>query len=227
MIRVLVLDDDPEVRYRIYDYLKRDYEVYITKKEDEVFNILNQTNINLIIFDYSVISIELKQFISKIKEINRRTSIIITSTLLEDKDKRCMFDSNIDDYMEKPIDMLELGFRIEHLLKKQSRQYRKMIEIVNLTINCETNTITYKDDTLEFFNKEFQILYHLFSYPNRIFSKSELVELICNNDQNINENTIRTYINTLRRKTEKITELNIVTVKGIGYKGVIKNSSCM
>ena len=41
MIRVLVLDDDPEVRYGIYDYLKRDYEVYITKKENEVFNILN------------------------------------------------------------------------------------------------------------------------------------------------------------------------------------------
>ena len=51
MIRVLVLDDDPEVRYGIYDYLKRDYEIYVTKKENEVFNILNQTNINLIIFD--------------------------------------------------------------------------------------------------------------------------------------------------------------------------------
>ena len=85
-------------------------------------------------------------------------------------------------------------------------------------INCETNTITYRDDTLEFFNKEFQILYHLFSYPNRIFSKNELVELICNNEQIISENTIRTYINTLRRKTEKIVELDIVTVKGIGYK---------
>ncbi len=222
MIRVLVLDNDPEVRYGIYDYLKRDYEVYITKKENEVFNILNQTNINLIIFDYSVISIELKQFISRIKEMNRRTSIIITSSLLEDKDKRCMFDSNIDDYIEKPIDMLELGFRIEHLLKKQSYQYQKMIEIVDLTINCETNTITYKNDTLEFFNKEFQILYYLFSYPNRIFSKGELVELICNNEQSINENTIRTYINTLRRKIKKITKLDIVTVKGIGYKGVIK-----
>ena len=222
MIRVLVLDDDSEVRYGIYDYLKRDYEIYVTKKENEVFNILNQTNINLIIFDYSIISIELKQFISKIREMNSKISIIIISAILEAEDKKCLFDSSIDDYMEKPIDMMELGFRIEHLLKKQSHQYRKMIEIENLTINCETNTVTYKDDTLEFFNKEFQILYHLFSYPNRIFSKSELVELICNNEQIISENTIRTYINTLRKKTEKIVELDIVTVRGIGYKGTIK-----
>ena len=44
MIRVLVLDDDPDVRYGIYDYLKAGYEVYITKKEKEVYSILNQTN---------------------------------------------------------------------------------------------------------------------------------------------------------------------------------------
>lgn len=222
MIRVLVLDDDPEVRYGIYNYLKRDYEVYITKKENEVFNIINQTNINLIIFDYSIISIELKQFISKIKEVNSKISIIIMSSLLEDKERKELFDSSIDDYMEKPIDMLELGFRIGHLLKKQSSQYRKMIEISNLTINCETNTITYKDTTIEFFNKEFQILYHLFSYPNRIFSKEYLVELICNREDDINQSTIRTYINSIRRKIDYIPELNIVTVRGIGYKGIVK-----
>lgn len=225
MIRVLVLEDDPEVRYGIYDYLKRDYEVYITKKENEVFNILNQTNIHLIIFDYLIVNSDLKQFIKGIREINPKMFIISMSSNLENDYKRILIESNIDDYIEKPIDMLELGFRIEHLLRKQSSQYRKIVETTNLKINCETESIIYKDNTLEFFNKEFQILYQLFSYPNRIFSKGELVELICNNDQIINENTIRTYINTLRRKIKDIPELEIVTVKGIGYKGVLKNSS--
>ena len=74
-----------------------------------------------------------------------------------------------------------------------------------------------------FFNNEFQILYHLFSYPNRIFAKEELIELICiNNDHYINQNTIRTYINNLRKKLDMINELEIVTVRGLGYKGVIK-----
>ena len=86
--------------------------------------------------------------------------------------------------------------------------------------------IVYCDNKLEFFNKEFQILYHLFSYPNMIFAKEELIELICDNDYYINENTIRTYINDLRRKLDIIDELEIVTVRGIGYKGIIKNSNC-
>lgn len=222
MIKLLVLEDDPEVRYGIYDYLKQDYEVFVTKKAKEVFKILNQTNIDLIIFDYSIISINLKQFVADLKESNSRILTMILSEQLDDDDKKSLFQSDIDDYMNKPLDMLELQFRIEHLMKKRSSQYKKLIKTDNLTINCETNTIIYCDNKLEFFNKEFQILYHLFSYPNRIFAREELIELICNNGYYINENTIRTYINDLRRKIDMIDELEIVTVRGVGYKGVIK-----
>ncbi len=222
MIKLLVLEDDPEVRYGIYDYLKQNYEVFVTKDEKEVFRILNQTNIDLIIFDYSIISINLKQFVAALKESNNKILTMILSDQLEDSDKKCLFQSDIDDYMNKPLDMMELQFRIEHLLKKQSNQYRKLIKTDDLTINCETNTVIYCDNKFEFFNKEFQILYHLFSYPNRIFAKEELIELICDSDYYINENTIRTYINDLRRKLDTIDELEIVTVRGIGYKGVIK-----
>lgn len=222
MIRVLVLDDDPDVRYGIYDYLKAGYEVYITKKEKEVYSILNQTNINLIIFDYSIISIELKRFIDKIRDINRHILLMIISNPLNETEEKNLLKNNIDDYMEKPLDMIKLQFRIEKLLKKQSYQYEKLIRNDNLIINCETNSIIYNDDNIEFFNKEFQILYHLFSYPNRIFLKECLVEIICNNEDYINQNTIRTYINSIRRKIDDIPELDIITVRGIGYKGIIR-----
>ena len=151
---------------------------------------------------------------------------MILSDQLEDNDKKCLFQSDIDDYVNKPTDMMELQFRIEHLLKKRSSQYRKLIKTDDLTINCETNTIVYCDNKLDFFNKKFQILYHLFSYPNRIFAKEKLIELICDSDYYISENTIRTYINDLRRKLDRIDELEIVTVRGIDYKGIIKNSNC-
>lgn len=222
MIRILVLDDNPEVRYGIYDYLKKDYEVYITKKENEVFNILNQTNINLIIFDYSTVSLNLRHFISKIKEANSKISILVTSELLNDNDKKYLFESNIDDYIEKPIDMTELGFRIEHLLKNKSIQYKKIIETENLQINCDTQTVTYQNESLNFFSKEFQILYHLLSYPNKIFTKSELVDLVCDTNEDINEEIVRAYISLIRNKIKPIKEIEIVTIKGIGYKGVIK-----
>ena len=132
MIRVLVLDDDPEVRYGIYDYFKRDYEVYITKKENEIFNILNQTNINLIIFDYSIINAEVKTFIDKIREINRQMLIMVISNPLTEIEEKNLLNNNIDDYMEKPLDMIKLEFRIEKLLKKQSYQYEKLIRNDNL-----------------------------------------------------------------------------------------------
>ncbi len=222
MIRLLVLDDDPEIRYGIYDYLKRDYEVYITKKEKDVFNILNQTNIDLIIFDYLMLNAEIKAFIDKIREINSQIIIMVISNPLTEIEEKNLLNNNIDDYMEKPLDMIKMEFRIEKLLKKQSYQYKKLIRNDNLIINCETNSIIHNNESIEFFNKEFQILYHLFSYPNRIFSKECLVELICNHEENINPSTIRTYINSIRRKVDVIPELDIVTVRGVGYKGIIK-----
>ena len=48
------------------------------------------------------------------------------------------------------------------------------------------------------------------------------MELICNHEENINPSTIRTYINSIRRKVDVIPELDIVTVRGVGYKGIIK-----
>ena len=147
---------------------------------------------------------------------------MIISNPLNETEEKNLLKNNIDDYMEKPLDMIKLQFRIEKLLKKQSYQYEKLIRNDNLIINCETNSIIYNDDNIEFFNKEFQILYHLFSYPNRIFSKECLVEIICNNEDNINQNTIRTYINSIIRKIDEIPELDIITVRGIGYKGIIR-----
>lgn len=225
MIKIIVFDNDPEVRYGIYDYLKKYYEIYITKDKKDVFKILNQTNINLIIFDYSIVNMSLNNFIDKIKEYDNKILIITLSTKINDNAKNVLFNSNIDDYMNKPLDMQELQFRIDNLLRKQSSQFRKFITTENLIINCETNSLFYKEKELIFLNKEFQILYHLFSYPNRIFSKNELIELICDMDSVVNENTIRTYINTLRRKLKQVEELEIVTIRGIGYKGIIKNSS--
>ena len=104
-------------------------------------------------------------------------------------------------------DKLLARYSYEYCIKKEITDYFEC----NVISDELEQFLLDRDDTLEFFNKEFQILYHLFSYPNRIFSKNELVELICNNEQIISENTIRTYINTLRRKTEKIVELDIVT----------------
>ena len=162
MIRLLVLDDDPEIRYGIYDYLKRDYEVYITKKEKDVFNILNQTNIDLIIFDYLMLNAEIKAFIDKIREINSQIIIMVISNPLTEIEEKNLLNNNIDDYMEKPLDMIKMEFRIEKLLKKQSYQYKKLIRNDNLIINCETNSIIHNNESIEFFNKEFQILYHFF-----------------------------------------------------------------
>lgn len=56
----------------------------------------------------------------------------------------------------------------------------------------------------------------------QIFTKRELVDLVCDTNENINEDTIRTYVSLLRKKINFMSEIEILTIKGIGYKGIIK-----
>lgn len=222
MIKILVCHNNPEIRYGIYNHLKNDYEVFITKSIKEIYSILNQTNIDILIFNCLVDDVN--NLVEKAREIRPKILTMFLSSLRNEKDKKKLLYIDIDDYIDKPFDMIELSFRIEHLLKKQCNEYKKIIETDNCKLNCETYTLTYKSTKYEFFNKEFQILYVLFSYPNKIFSKYELSELLYDGNY-FNENTIRTYINTLRKKISEIKELEIITIRGLGYKGIIKSSN--
>lgn len=222
MIRIIIFDKDPNCRYGIYEHLKMDYEIFVTKKSKDVFSLLYQTNINLIICDYPTTEIDIEQFIKNVKSVNEKTLILAISNKLSDNDKKRLLRNKIDDYMEKPLDLNELSFRVEHLLKIQISQYQRLIEIDNLKVDCDTQTVIYKGVDFDFFNKEFQILYHLLSYPNKIFTKRELVDLVCDNNEDINEENVRAYISLIRNKIKPIKEIEIVTIKGIGYKSVIK-----
>ena len=71
--------------------------------------------------------------------------------------------------------------------------------------------------------KEFELTFKLLSYPNRLFSKDKLMTEIWGYDSPSDDTTIRTHVNRIRNKLDKVTEFEIKTVKGLGYKAVIKN----
>ncbi len=216
MFKILVLDDNPEVRYGIYDYFKSDYEVYIAKREKEVCSILNKTRIDLIIFDYTIISTDIKEFINYIKEINNYIQIFLISNKFDGR----LFQCDIDEYMTKSLDLLELDFRIRRLF----HQIRKLPIIGYLTIDISNYSLIYYDKTIIFTKKEFQLLELLFNRPNQLFTKEFLIDTIWEDNFDICDNTLRTHINRIRKKIDIVKEFKIITIKGIGYKGSFLNS---
>lgn len=127
-----------------------------------------------------------------------------------------------DDYMTKPVNMEELKMRIDALLRRAKIAADKELKIGGFRLNSSTHEAKFNEQQIELTAKEFALLFKLLSYPNRLFSKDKLLEDIWGYENESDDSTIRTHFNRLRNKLESITEFEIVNIRGIGYKAVVK-----
>ena len=126
-----------------------------------------------------------------------------------------------DDYMTKPLDMDEFVLRIKALLRRSKIVNERKITIGKVTLDYDSLTVTREDDKQTLPQKEFYLLYKLLSYPDKIFTRIELMDEIWGMDTEIDDRTIDSHIKKLRRKFENCSDFEIITVRGLGYKAKI------
>ena len=113
-------------------------------------------------------------------------------------------------------------WRIDALLRRSKIANEGRIVIGDVVVDKETYSVTRGDEVVELPSKEFQLLFLLLSYPNKILTKETILDNVWGYSSESDENTVRTHINRLRNKFEGYPEFEIVTMRGIGYKAVIK-----
>ena len=125
--------------------------------------------------------------------------------------------------MTKPVNFDELHWRIDALLRRSNIASNRIIQIGTLLLNEASYTIEKGPTKLELPPKEFNLLYKLLSYPGMIFTKQQLLDEIWGYDSDSSEDTVKTHISRLRNRLSDFKEFDIITIKGLGYKGVINN----
>lgn len=223
MIKILVIEDEEAMRLLMEVKLKKDYEIFAVSDGVEAIKVLETIKVDLILADVMMPNMNGYDFAEHLRNQGDTTPIIMITAKGSVDDKVKGFNSGIDDYMVKPIDFIELKCRIKAMLRRSNINKEKEIIIGEVTINSESLSIKKKEKILYFPNKEFQILYKLLSYPDKIFTKEELLDEIWGFTSESDETTIRTHINRLRSKIEDFKEFEILTIRGLGYKGVIHN----
>ena len=98
----------------------------------------------------------------------------------------------------------------------------KKIIIGDVIINEDSNMVIRGEERMTLPKKEFELLFKLLSYPNKVFTPSQLLDTIWGYETDSDETTVRTHINRLRKRFAEYREFEIVTVRGLGYKGEIK-----
>jgi len=202
--------------------LEKRFDVLSAINGKEALSIVENRSVDLIVSDIMMPGMNGYDFVRELRNKGLQTPVIMATAKQSFDDKKDGFSVGADDYMVKPINFDELMWRIDALLRRSKIAADKEIVLGKFRLNATTFEATYDGQPIEMTRKEFDLTYKLLSYPNKLFSHDKLLNDVWGFDCPSGETTIRSHINRLRNKFEKISEFEIVTIRGLGYKAVIR-----
>ncbi|MBP1996983.1 response regulator transcription factor [Paenibacillus eucommiae] len=223
---ILVVDDHKEITELIYHYLVEfGFDVVTKNNPREVFAAVEQQKPDLVILDIMMPGMD---GIEVCKELRKTSNlpILFLSSRKDDVDKVLALGVGGDDYITKPFSPRELVARVQAHLRRNSlllplvQQQPASLKFENMEIDPDTHIVTAYGNTINLSAKEFDLLFQLASYPNRLFNSEQLFEIIWGGDSLGDLRTVMVHLSTLRRKIEKdpANPAFISTIRGVGYK---------
>ena len=221
MAKILVVEDDRNMRLLTAARLEDMYTVVCANDGVEAMEEIHKGGIDLIIADIMMPRMDGYELLKTIREEGYTTPFLMLTAKETLEDKQKGFSLGTDDYMTKPFSSDELMWRTQALLRRADIAQSKRIEIGNVTVDSAKYAVYNDKEYIELPKKEFDLLFKLLSYPDRIFCKEQLLDSIWGMNAESGEETVKTHISRLRNKLKDIDEFSIVTLKGLGYKADI------
>ena len=223
MINILIVDDNEKIRKLIEIYLKREgFQVFHSEDGEVALEVLDKTKIDLMIVDVMMPKKDGYELVQELREANYTLPILMVTAKDTYPDKKRGFDLGVDDYMTKPIDMDELILRVNALFRRSKIFVDKEIVLHDLTLDLDNLEVKTLSNSVLLPKKEFYLLYKLLSYPNKIFTRQDLMDDIWGYDSEADERTVDVHIKRLIEKFKDYQQFEIFTIRGLGYKGVHK-----
>lgn len=223
MVTILVVEDNEHTRLLTEARLKKYYNVITAENGSVALDVFYEKQIDLIIADIMMPVMDGYEMLKELRENNENVPILFLTAKSTFDDKKEGFDLGVDDYITKPIDYEELLLRIKALLRRANISNKMKINIGKFEMDENNYSVKYNDGNIELTKKEFELLFKLLSYPNRVMTKIQLLEAVWGYESNSSEDTIKTHINKIRNKLKEVKEFEIVSVKGLGYKATMVN----
>ncbi len=223
MIHILVVDDDAALNQSVCAYLNDSgYEAKGCLSAESAYDAMYNSLYELIISDIMMPGTDGFEFAKTVRELNKAVPILFMSARDDIPAKRKGFDIGIDDYMVKPIDISELLMRVRALLRRANVAQERKLQMGNLILDADAVSAVLDDREIPVTTREFNILYKMLSYPNHTFSRTQLLDEFWGIESNTSLRAIDIYITKLRDKFSECDAFEIKTVRGLGYKAVIK-----
>ena len=221
MATILVVEDDRNMRLLTAARLGDLHNVVCAGDGVEALDIIHKGGIDMIVSDIMMPRMDGYELLKEVRSEGYSTPFLLLTAKESLDDKEQGFSLGTDDYMTKPFSSDELIWRVGALLRRANIAQSKKIEVGNVTVDSEKYAVYTDTEYIELPKKEFDLLFKLLSYPDRIFSKEQLLDSIWGVNAESGEETIKTQISRIRNRLKNISGFTIVTIKGLGYKADI------
>lgn len=221
MFHILVVDDDKNIRFVMKEILEAEqFTVFTASDGEQAFEVLVKEHIDLAIVDIMMPKMDGYEFTKELREFNQELPILMVSAKQLPEDRKKGFVVGIDDYMTKPFDHEELMLHVKALLRRSKIISDRKIIIGDVVLDYDSYTVSGHGEVFELPQKEFLLLYKLLSFPNKIFTRIQLMDEIWGLDCDTGAETVTVHVGRLRKRFENWNEFSIESIRGLGYKAV-------
>ncbi len=221
--KILIVDDDSNICELIRLYLEKNhFSTVIANDGQQALKLVDEEKPDLVLLDVMMPRLDGWQVCREMRK-TMQTPIIMLTAKGEVFDKVLGLELGADDYITKPFDTKELVARVKAVLRRtvQNTPEEESGEVryENLVVNITNYELVVNGERVDTPPKELELLYHLASNPNRVFTRDQLLDEVWGFDYYGDSRTVDVHVKRLREKLEGVSEKwRLKTVWGVGYK---------
>lgn len=224
--KILVVDDDINICELLRLYLEKDgFETIVANDGEQAVEYALKYSPDLILLDIMLPKLDGWQVCRQIRK-TAETPIIMLTAKGETFDKILGLELGADDYVTKPFDTKEVIARIKAVLRRTTDNEKNKpseVKYDKLKINLTNYELEVDGKCIDTPPKELELIYHLASNPNRVYTRDQLLDEVWGFDYYGDSRTVDVHVKRLREKLENISpEWSLKTVWGVGYKFEVK-----